>query len=184
MITEDAQLGMELSQLVGRIEGKADHEATDTPRAERLLRSVGHFGDLARVSSDLQAEAARAAHEAGASWARIGTHLGISRQAVQQRFDPSYHNGEPEDEGTRTLGPVSRAEELDHLNAAGANGWLPIRSLHGEHVMHHHHGEWEVRRASVLTAGRMPSKKDGWEPITTRFPDCFYIRKRALPGSW
>lgn len=176
MSAGDTQLALELSKLVGHLEENADREAREPSEAERLLRSVGHFGDLARVSSGLQAEAARAAHGAGLSWARIGEHLGISRQAVQQRFDPSYHEDQPDAEGTRILGPVSRAEELDHLNAAGAEGWRPVRSLHGQHVMQRARGTWEVRRASVFTAGNMPSEKDGWRAVTTRFPDCFYIR--------
>ncbi|GAA1188282.1 hypothetical protein HNR09_000269 [Nesterenkonia xinjiangensis] len=177
MGAQDPQLALELSKLVGRLGETADGTTREPSEAERLLQSVSHFGDLARVSSDLQAEAVRSAHEAGLSWARIGKHLGISRQAVQQRFDPSYHEDESDADGTRTLGPVSRVEELDHLNAAGAEGWRPIRSLHGQHIMQRDRRHWEVRRVSVLTAGSMPSENDGWRAATTRFPDCFYIRE-------
>ena len=173
-------LELELSRLVSRLEEESDGDRATT---DRLLAAASRFGDLARTSAELQAEAVRSAHAEGVSWARIGAHLGISRQAVQQRFDPNYDEEVPGDVEGRILGPVTRAEELTHLEAAGADGWRPIRSLHGEHVMRRDGGPWEVRRVSVFTAGSMPAEADGWQPATMRFPDCFYIRERSAAAS-
>lgn len=172
--TADAHLSVELSKLAAEREAASSGDAP--PTAEQLLTAIESFHELVRISTDLQAQAVRAAHEAGVSWAKIGTILGISRQAVQQRFDPHYVPGEVPDGATRTLGPVTRKEELRHLAEAGAGGWRLIRAMHGEHVLERTDQNWEVTRVSVFSARPMPSRKDGWQAAATRFPDCFYIR--------
>ena len=54
--------------------------------AEHLLRRAA----LARARSERQiSEAVEAARRAGISWKRIGSELGISAQAVQQRHGPT-----------------------------------------------------------------------------------------------
>jgi len=176
--TTDTQFALKLSELVRQRD--SDGQSTDeADRRAELLRSVSILGTLARISTELQADAVRECHAAGMSWASIGEHLGISRQAVQQRFDPAYRAPETVRDGLRILGPVTRDEELDHLNAAGFQGWRPVRSLHGQHVMEHDGHTWQVQRVSVFTTGRMPSERDGWQAATLRFPDCFYIRRSS-----
>ncbi|MDQ0743007.1 hypothetical protein QFZ62_000315 [Clavibacter sp. B3I6] len=170
----DPQLSVDLSRL-------AAQHATSTgsfSASEQLMASITAFDDLSRVSTELQGQAVRAAHEAGISWSRIGGLLGISRQAVQQRFDPHYLIQDGLGVNTRMLGPVSRAEEMHHLAEAGGQGWRPVRSAHGEHELERDDQVWEIRRVSVLSPKPMPSTKDGWQAATTRFPDCFYIRIR------
>lgn len=168
----------------------SDAAAGALPSTEQLLAAVASFHDLVRISSDLQGQAVRAAHDGGVSWAKIGSVLGTSRQAVQQRFDPNYFPAgaqataavpgrEPAGfpaGSTRILGPVARAEEVRHLTEACAQGWRLIRSLHGEHVLRRDNRAWEVKRVSVFSARPMPSARDGWRAAATRFPDCFYIR--------
>lgn len=175
----NARLALELSELANRLESSSKTSDNDQSHADELLRSITTFGDLARVSLDLQADAIRASHTAGVSWTRLGQQLGISRQAVQQRFDPNYRAVQPaEDEATRYLGPVTRDEELQHLNAAAQDGWRPIRSFAGRHLMLHDGAPWEVQRVSLFVLKRMPKEDDGWKPATIRFPDCFYVRLR------
>lgn len=196
-----ARLAVELSRLAAAHGTVLSSEAvpsseagpSDTsPSTEQLLTAVESFHDLVRISTDLQGQAVRAAHDAGISWAKIGNVLGTSRQAVQQRFDPSYLSGgvpgaphinasnggaaEPGAATTRILGPVTRGEEMHHLAEAGSQGWRLIQSLHGEHVLELDDRAWEVKRVSVLSARPMPSAGDGWHAAATRFPDCFYIR--------
>ena len=53
--------------------------------AEHLLRRAA----LARARSERQiSEAVELARKAGLSWKRIGTELGITAQAAQQRYGP------------------------------------------------------------------------------------------------
>ena len=171
----EPQFAIELSKLAVQLGATAADE-TSTPTPEQLLASVTVFHDLVRTSTDLQGQAVRAAHDAGVSWSKIGTLLGTTRQAVQQRFDPAYTAHEEHADTTRILGPVTRTEELDHLAEAGRQGWRPIRSFHGEHLLEHDGRTWDVMRVSVFSPRSLPSPRDGWHPATTRFPDCFYIR--------
>jgi hypothetical protein len=175
----DPQLAIELSQLAVQ-RGAIAADETSSPTSEQLLASVIAFHDLVRTSTELQGQAVRAAHDSGVSWSKIGTLLGTTRQAVQQRFDPTYTRREDHSETTRILGPVTRAEELDHLAAAGRQGWRLIRSFHGEHVLEHDGHVWDIVRVSVFSPRALPSSSDGWRPATTRFPDCFYIRRQQL----
>jgi hypothetical protein len=181
----DPELAVDLSRLAVRRGATPVEaipvEAMSAPTQEQLLASVTAFHDLVRASTDLQGQAVRAAHDAGVSWSRIGALLGTTRQAVQQRFDPTYivRIGREEHAGTtRVLGPVTRGEELDHLVEAGRQGWRLIRSFHGEHLLEHDGHTWDIMRVSVFSPRALPSSDDRWHPATTRFPDCFYIRRR------
>lgn len=170
---------MELSHLAARY-GATTLDQECSPSVEQLLASITFFQDLARISADLQGQAARAAHEEGVSWAKIGALLGTSRQAVQQRFDPTYSSQKCGDETMRIVGPVSRAEEIHHLAEAGLQGWRLVSSSYGEHTVERDDQSWEVKRVSVLSAKPMPSRKDAWQAATMRFPDCFYIRPHPV----
>lgn len=174
MTTPDPQLSVELSRLAARRWSPAPGEAPGT--TEQLLAAITSFQNLVSASTELQGQAVRAAHEAGVSWAKIGELLGTSRQAVQQRFDPHYVPAEAAADRTRILGPVTRAEELDHLSEAGAHGWRLVSARHGEHLLERDDREWEVKRVSVFSARPMPSERDGWHAAAIRFPDCFFVR--------
>lgn len=167
----DAELMVELSKLAAR-----HGMSRGVSREEELLVAIAAFQDVARIATELQGQAARAAHEAGVSWSRIGALLGVSRQAVQQRFDPSYISREPVGSQARLLGPVTRAEEMHHLEVAGAQGWKLVEARHGEHELEYAGGTWEITRVSVLSPRAMPAARAGWEAAATRFPDCFYVR--------
>jgi len=167
----DTTLAVELSRLAAT---GAPTGRDDDP--ERLLAAVAAFQDITRAAVDLQTQAARTAHDAGVSWARIGALLGVSRQAVQQRFDPNYVEAPAGAAEGRILGPVTRAEEMAHLEAAGAQGWKLVEARHGEHRLVHTGGVWEVQRVSIFAPRPLPAASDGWEAAATRFPDCFYVR--------
>ena len=174
----DAALSVQLSRLAadrGVVLGNPDVDLSP----DVLLHSVTVFGDLARVSAQLQSQAVAAAQQSGLSWAKIGTALGTSRQAAQQRFDTRRSSPVADTDATRVVGPVSRNEELVQINAAGRHGWKLVRSLHGEHVLERNEGSWEVVRVSIFSPRALPSADDGWEAASTRFPDCFYARRQG-----
>jgi hypothetical protein len=177
--TSEAEFAVELSRLAAR---QGATPAGTPEGTDDLLASVRAFHDLARIATDLQGQAARTAHEAGVSWGRIGALLGISRQAVQQRFDPNYAESQPPTARTRVLGPVTRAEEMHHLTVAGTQGWRLTQARHGEHTLEHVGGAWDITRVSVFSPRPLPAADDGWEAAATRFPDCFYVRARQ-PGA-
>ena len=173
----DATLSVQLSKLAADREvGSGNDDVNQSP--DVLLHSVTVFGDLARVAAQLQAQAVATAQESGLSWAKIGQALGTSRQAAQQRFDSRRNNPAAETELTRVVGPVSRNEEVEQINAAGRKGWKLVRSLHGEHVLERDEGSWEVVRVSIFSPRALPLATDGWVAASTRFPDCFYTRQQ------
>lgn len=173
-----AELEVLLAKLAASKGANLDSASLDQS-PEALLHSVAIFGDLARASGQLQSQAVASAQAAGLSWAKIGNALGVSRQAAQQRFDSRRFEPATASPTTRILGPVSRSDEIEQLMAAGQQGWKLIRSLHGEHVLEHSDCAWEVMRVSVFSPRAMPSAAQGWHAASTRFPDCFYLRRQG-----
>lgn len=172
----DVALSVRLSKLAADLgPSPSDEDSMQSPEA--ILRSVAVFGDIARVSTQLQSQAVATAQASGLSWAKIGKALGISRQAAQQRFDTRRTEAIQATETMRIVGPVSRNEEVEQINAAGRQGWKLIRSLHGEHALELDDETWEVTRVSIFSLRALPAASDGWEAASTRFPDCFFIRK-------
>lgn len=168
------QLAAKLAQLAGqyvRSEPRADGEG---PAQPDILASVRFFDQVVKEASALQFEAVTTARQGGASWAVIGAQLNISRQAAQQRF--SADTSEPQEGQTRIIGVVSRSQEVAALQLAGAQGWLPVASRHGEHVVRKTGSNWEVQRLSVLSLRKPPASDEGWQEVTSRFPDLFYAR--------
>ncbi|MGO1673515.1 MAG: hypothetical protein ACTJFR_10185 [Canibacter sp.] len=172
----EAALSVRLSKLAADLgPHPSDEDSIQSPEA--ILRSVAVFGEIARVSTQLQSQAVATAQDSGLSWAKIGKALGTSRQAAQQRFDIRRTEAIQATETIRIMGPVSRSEEVEQINAAGKQGWKLIRSLHGEHALELDDDLWEVTRVSIFSLRSLPAASDGWEAAATRFPDCFYVRK-------
>jgi len=63
----------------------------DAPEADadNALRLLAASNAGLHICQDLQTEAVGKARQAGRSWAELGTLMGITRQAAQQRFTPT-----------------------------------------------------------------------------------------------
>lgn len=73
-------------ELAKRFEDYEPSPEDEVAVAEQLLRRAA----LARARSERQvAEAVELARRSGLSWKRIGTELGITAQAAQQRYGPA-----------------------------------------------------------------------------------------------
>lgn len=59
---------------------------TDRRTALHALAAVGDANDAIQAAKKRLAESVQAARELGISWDTIGTELGVSRQAAQERF--------------------------------------------------------------------------------------------------
>jgi hypothetical protein len=136
------------------------------------------------IVGDLLRQAVAAARSAGHSWAAIGATLGMSRQAVQQRFgsatDPADPDDEPGGPEQRWLGPVTAFDEMAELELAGRLGWHTVGAGMLRHRMVRTGTQWEHRRVVWV---RSPGgyERDGWQVGAKAFPWLYLVRDTGRP---
>ncbi|WP_210410950.1 hypothetical protein [Oerskovia sp. KBS0722] len=167
--------------------GIGDRIATD-PGAH--LELVALTARASTSAESLLATAVSSARSAGHSWEAIGTTLGISRQAAQQRFGRPVGPGAPgtvqdlvggaEVGDTRILSPVTAVTEMAALAAYGRKGWRSTGFGAGFHRLVRTTTQWEHQRVYVLGASRFGLEADGWERIGTLFPWVYYVRSLGV----
>lgn len=174
-----------------------DARAVDEAHA-KLVNAIGSAiigaapeGDplgLVRRASDAETavrhllhQSVGAARSSGQSWAAIGTELGLSRQAVQQRFgerpDPAGSLGDEQ----RWLGPVTAFDEMGELEIAGRLGWHTIQAGMLRHLVVHTPTQWEHKRV-IWTGSLARYEKDGWTVGCRAFPWVYLVRDTGLPA--
>ena len=143
------------------------------------LAIVGASARAQRASDDLLHRSVTAARAAGASWARIGTELEMSRQAAQQRFGAAA-DADPVQESERWLGPVTAFDEMRELALAGRAGWHTVEAGLFVHRMVRTPTQWEHRR----TLWRMTAadRTAGWTIGCRSFPWVYLIRDTGEPA--
>ncbi|KZM33984.1 hypothetical protein [Oerskovia enterophila] len=165
--------------------GIGDRIATQ-PAAHLELVALTARAHLA--TEELLATAVSSARSAGHSWEAVGTALGITRQAAQQRFGRPAGPGDgapglvddliagavPGD--TRTLAPVTALTEMAALEVYGRHGWRSIGFGAAFHTIERTIQQWEHKRVYVLGASRFGLEAEGWERIGTWFPWVYYAR--------
>ncbi|MFC7486797.1 hypothetical protein ACOCJ7_11200 [Knoellia sp. CPCC 206453] len=120
-----------------------------------------------------------AARASGHSWAAIGAELGMTRQAVQQRFgDRSDDTLTPEQ---RWLGPVTAFDEMAELEIAGRLGWHTVRAGILRHLVVRTPTQWEHKRV-VWTGSLARHEKDGWVLGCRAFPWVYLVRDTGRPA--
>jgi hypothetical protein len=146
--------------------------------SESLLDLIDACNLALEECAMLQRNAVHQARRAEVSWAAIGEHLGITRQAAQQRFAP--------DSDDAPTGSVRRIEgatafnEMQLLAAEGKQGFhlVGLGALYllvkpSKHV-------WEHRRETALSLGsRARLETAGWTYVGSWFP--FQYFKRMKP---
>lgn len=151
-----------------------------TAASRDSLLLVQHTASAETVVRDLLHQAVGAARSDGHSWAAIGTALGMSRQAVQQRFGGRHGDDELEPE-ERWLGPVTAFDEMAELQLAGRLGWHTVGVGMLRHRMVRTPHQWEHRR--VLWSGSLARyEKDGWVVGPRAFPWVYLVRDTGLPA--
>lgn len=143
------------------------------------LALVEHTASAESAARDLLTQAVGTARADGHSWAAIGSVLGMSRQAVQQRFGRSGEDVlEPEE---RWLGPVTAFDEMAELEIAGRLGWHTIGVGMLRHRMVRTPHQWQHKR--VLWSGSLSRwEKDGWVVGSRAFPWVYLVRDTGLPA--
>jgi hypothetical protein len=119
----------------------------------RLVRVVSALNDDAHRSLRDSVSAAR---NAGVSWDAIGTVLGTSRQAAQQRFvdqkatSVSSAAADSDDSEKRVLVGVNLFNETEALQREGRDGWLLVAALAGSLEFERSNGPLVYRRVRSL----------------------------------
>lgn len=165
-------------------DGFADRIAAAILGDVRDLDAADHLALIQRcqaagtVTKSLTLQAVDAARTAGHSWADIGSELGMSRQAAQQRF-----GGTPAELGVdeRWLGPVTAFDELPELELAGRLGWHTIGAGFLRHRMVHTDTQWQHKRIAWPQSTKA-LKADGWQIGCRAFPWIYLIRDTGLPA--
>jgi hypothetical protein len=149
----------------------------DEPEAPDPLGLVRRTADAEVVVRDLLRQAVGAARSAGHSWSAIGAELGMTRQAVQQRFGKTADDGVHGEQ--RWLGPVTAFDEMRELEAAGRAGWHTVGTGLLGHRMTRTGTEWEHRR--VLWGAARRHEGEGWVVGARAFPCVYLIRDTGTP---
>lgn len=172
----EAGLDQAIGRLVLREAGVGDSDVLEADDHLRLI-AVSARADV--VVGGLLQRSVAAARAGGASWARIGAELGMSRQAAQQRFGAEAGRGEPIGE-ERWLGPVTAFDEMPELDAAGRQGWRTIEAGMLSHRMVRTDTQWEHRRI-LWRASLERERVEGWQIGCRAFPWVYLVRDRGLP---
>ncbi len=169
-----------LADAIGKaiLAGEAGQQL-DPTRPGDPLAIVVRAAEAETVVRDLLRHSVAAARAHGHSWAAIGDALGLTRQAVQQRFGAGVDTPEGDVE-TRTLGPVTAFDEMHELELAGRQGWRTVGAGLLRHTMLRTDTQWEHRRV-VWRRAASSYERDGWEIGCRAFPWLYLVRDRRLP---
>lgn len=161
--------------------------AAEPTLAGRLEEDPQAHLDLLRLALDARSEtdvlvraAVGSARSAGCTWEQVGTVLGMTRQAAQQRYGRRDDAGvEPGPHRTMTLAPLTAFNEMRVLERAGRYGWHCVAYGALFHVVEESDQQWEHHRATGLHPLR---GGDGWQRIGNGwFPWTYYKRPLGVP---
>ncbi len=150
--------------------------------AQDQLALVRRTADADLVTADLLQQAVNAARAGGHSWSAIGSTLGLTRQAAQQRFgrEPAGNSADSPEE--RWLGPVTAFDEMQELELAGRLGWHTVGAGLLRHRMVRTATQWEHKR--VVWSGSLGRhEKDGWQVGCRAFPWVYLVRDTGEPAT-
>ena len=174
---------VELSEALGRaILTGLDLEAEPQDHLAIVRRAARAEDEVAR----LMGQSVLSARAAGHSWSTLGRELGMSRQAVQQRFgDRRETETTAETKGGRVgeerwLGPVTAFTEMPELELAGRQGWRTVAAGMLKHRMRRTSTRWEHKRV-VWTGPVRRFETDGWQVAVRAFPWVYLVRDTGAP---
>jgi len=131
-------------------------------------------------TGNLVRSAVSSARSAGWSWEAVGSALGMSRQAAQQRFGLKVDAYEDSPERRRLVG-LTAANEMEQLNTWGAQGWHSVGYGPFFHDVERSDNRWEHCRAVVGSRKARELESKGWERIGTMWFPWVYF-KRPVDG--
>ncbi len=156
--------------------GLAKNSETDPAS---LLRLVDAASESVEVCSELQRAAVHQARRSDVPWSEIGSRMGISRQAAQQRFAPE----EPSElaiENSKRIAGANAFNEMQILETEGKAGYHLVGFGPSFLTVLASKKKWEHRRLYALNIAtkRSQMEADGWNYVGSWFP--FHYFKRVV----
>lgn len=183
MPLEDHEFADLIAQAVAQLDPSLERRLDTEPQAHLDLVV------LTRRAHDqtnrLLHAAVSSARAAGSSWESIGSALGMSRQAAQQRFGlkPSA-DAEPNEH--RQLVGLTAFNEMGQLNEWGRHGWHSVGYGPLFHDVEESTVQWEHTRAVIGSRKARDLEADGWQRIGSMWFPWVYLKHPtdlpALPG--
>lgn len=180
MAVDDAELADLIARAVARADPTIERRLEQEPQAHLDLVVLTRRAQ--EVTNDLLHDAVASARAAGASWEAIGSALGMSRQAAQQRFGrrPEPIPGTAEH---RQIVGLTAFNEIEQLNAWGRHGWHSIRFGPLFHDVQLSAVQWEHARTVIGGRKAKELESSGWERIgSSWFPWVYFKRPLDLPA--
>lgn len=178
----------ERSSLSAAIERAVAEATPDLSR--RLGKGEDVYADILQVADEAHDETRRilqvsvdSARRAGHSWESIGRILGVSKQAVQQRFGrlPADDLGKVASE-TKILYPVSAFNEMNLLRELGRFGWHSVGFGVRFHRLELSPEKWEHTRVFAAPGTLQELSAQGWTRIgESSFPWAYFSRSCEIP---
>ena len=184
MTSDDADLADLIARAVARLDPSLERRLDTEPEAHLDLvlltrRAHDETGQLLRA-------AVSSARAAGWSWEAIGSALGMSRQAAQQRFGHNKPVATTDTTEHRQLVGLTAFNEMEQLDAWGRHGWHSIGFGPLFHDVEKSDVQWEHRRAVVGSRKARDLEADGWERIGNLWFPWVYLKRPidlpAVPG--
>lgn len=166
-----------LSEAIGVLVTSAEPESV-----EDYLRLTSVAAQVETQSRRLLHDSVVAARSAGATWAAIGSTLGMSKQAAQKRFAVPAPPETSLNPAERILGPVTSFDEMQELALAGRFGWHSVEFGPFYHRVVHTPTQWEHQRVSMLRRRTKDLTQDGWEVVGSTFPYTYLRRDLKVPA--
>lgn len=180
MAVEDAELADLVARAVARIDPTLERRLEREPEAH--LELVVLTNRVHDVTNGLLRDAVASARAAGSSWEAIGSALGMSRQAAQQRFGrrPQPIPGTAEH---RQLVGLTAFNEVEQLNSWGTHGYHSVRFGPLFHDVERSDMQWEHARAVIGSRKAKDFEAEGWTRIgSSWFPWIYFKRPTDSPA--
>lgn len=177
MSIDDEEFSDLIARAIARLDPSLERRLDTEPEAHLdlvLLTRRAHD-----ETNRLLHAAVASARAAGSSWEAVGSALGMSRQAAQQRFGhkPAVVPGTAEH---RQLVGLTAFSEMEQLDLWGRHGWHSIGYGPLFHDVERSTTQWEHKRAVVGSRKARDLEAQGWERIGSMWFPWVYL-KRPLP---
>ncbi|MET0821036.1 MAG: hypothetical protein ABWY58_08720 [Aeromicrobium sp.] len=180
MSIDDAEFSDLIARAIARLDPSLERRLDTEPAAHLdLVKLTRRAHD---ETNQLLRSAVTSARAAGSSWEAIGSALGMTRQAAQQRFGHKASAATGTDDHRQLVG-LTAFNEMEQLELWGRHGWHSIGFGPLFHDVERSETQWEHKRAVVGSRRARDLEADGWDRIgSTWFPWVYFKRPLPLPA--